>query len=425
MKRILSGLLACLLLAATPMALAEERAREGNLYLEGYPVVEEPVTFKVMIAKDNLSKQQPEDLKLYKAREEKSRVCFVYDTVPSTAVNERKATTFASGDYPDVFMNILNDSDVLTYGTAGALLPLEGYFEKYMPSFTKVMEDVTDTRKRITMPDGHIYGVPQINFYSTWPGDGVYIRTSQLINKTWLDKLNLAMPTTTEELVEVLRAFQTGDPNGNGQADEIPYSFVYGSGWAENMGESLYGPFGILGPCKYLNVQDGKAFYPMQDARYLDAIRYIRTLYAQGLIDPEAFTQDNARYRAKGNAETAVYGMFNAWTGDVEVGTARIKGENPEYVYMPPFKGPNGAPIWRNDAAGINTNKINLSATTENPEILLRWADMLFDADESVQEVWGMYGQACEKMEDGRYLRVPADPEGTMDTFMQLRQAMQ
>lgn len=25
-----------------------------------------------------------------------------------------------------------------------------------------------------------------------------------------------------EELTEVLRAFKTGDPNGNGQADEIP-----------------------------------------------------------------------------------------------------------------------------------------------------------------------------------------------------------
>ena len=29
------------------------------------------------------------------------------------------------------------------------------------------------------------------------------------------------MPTTTEELREVLKAFVTGDPNGNGEADEI------------------------------------------------------------------------------------------------------------------------------------------------------------------------------------------------------------
>lgn len=43
-----------------------------------------------------------------------------------------------------------------------------------------------------------------------------------MINKVWLDKLGLEVPTTLAELKEVLIAFRDGDPNGNGIQDEIP-----------------------------------------------------------------------------------------------------------------------------------------------------------------------------------------------------------
>ena len=68
-----------------------------------------------------------------------------------------------------------------------------------------------------TAPDGHIYALPQWAdcYHCTYP-DKLWI------NSTWLKKLNLQMPKTTEELRTVLRAFKTQDPNGNGKADEIP-----------------------------------------------------------------------------------------------------------------------------------------------------------------------------------------------------------
>ena len=49
-----------------------------------------------------------------------------------------------------------------------------------------------------------------------------YTRHGAMIRQDWLDKLGLKMPVTQEEFVDVLRAFKTQDPNGNGQADEIP-----------------------------------------------------------------------------------------------------------------------------------------------------------------------------------------------------------
>ena len=42
------------------------------------------------------------------------------------------------------------------------------------------------------------------------------------MNMKWLENLDLEVPTTSEELKDVLTAFATQDPNGNGVKDEIP-----------------------------------------------------------------------------------------------------------------------------------------------------------------------------------------------------------
>ncbi len=67
-----------------------------------------------------------------------------------------------------------------------------------------------------TSADGNIYSMTQ---YEPQAWNMTPYRL--YINQTWLDKLGLNVPTTTDEYKEVLKAFATQDPNGNGQADEI------------------------------------------------------------------------------------------------------------------------------------------------------------------------------------------------------------
>ena len=59
------------------------------------------------------------------------------------------------------------------------------------------------------------------------------------INKTWLDKLGLQMPTTWDELENVLDAFKTQDPNGNGKADEVPMNI-------RSLGFGLWSPLALM-----------------------------------------------------------------------------------------------------------------------------------------------------------------------------------
>lgn len=412
MKKLFCMILASLLaLSMTGAAFAAEPV----IVEPQMPLTDTPVTYEAMIVPHALDTGDPNEKPVYVEREEKTGVDIHWTVVPDTSKAERIATTFASGELPDLFVNMLGNNEVLTYGMAGALLPVSDYLE-YMPNFASILETMPDVKAAVTMPDGKIYGIPQVNMWSVRPGDGVYARTSVFINREWLAKLNLEAPTTTEAFLDVLRAFKTGDPNDNGEADEIPLSFVY-NGWSEIPGSLLYGPFGLIGMGYQMNVKDGKCFYAIQDERYIDAVKYIRSLWTEGLIDPEAFTQDAKRYYAKGLEAVDQYGVFIDWAGGSVVGNEKVgvkATDERTYVPMAPLTGPDGDCLWSNEPAGINTNRLCIASTVENPELICRWADALFVADTGIQEIWGQFGTHNRKNEDGTWTRIaaPADVNG-------------
>ena len=98
--------------------------------------------------------------------------------------------------------------------------PLDVLIDQYAPHVAARIAEREDYQRALKSPDGKIHALPN--------GDEstqIRIPTHTWINKAWLDKLGLDMPTNTEELKEVLIAFRDEDPNGNGIADEIPFAF--------------------------------------------------------------------------------------------------------------------------------------------------------------------------------------------------------
>ena len=182
MKKLVALLLAVLMVMSAA-AFAEPVVSEPEM-----PLTDTPANYDAMIVLHGMDVGDPNEKSLYVAREEQTGVNIEWTVIPSTSQAERIATTFASGELPDLFANMLNNSDVLTYGMSGALLPISDYLE-YMPNFSSILEAMPDVKAAVTMHDGKIYGLPQINMWSVWPGNGVYQRSSVFINKNWLEKL--------------------------------------------------------------------------------------------------------------------------------------------------------------------------------------------------------------------------------------------
>ena len=136
------------------------------------------------------------------------------------------------GELPDAIFDAgYTDYDLLKLAKDGTIIPLEDLIEKYMPNSKKVLEKAPEYKSMITAPDGHIYSFPWIEELGSGKESIHSVNDFPWINMEWLNKLGLKMPTTTEELKQVLIAFKTKDPNGNGKADEIPTVLILITTW--------------------------------------------------------------------------------------------------------------------------------------------------------------------------------------------------
>ena len=110
-------------------ASAEERKMEGNLYVEGYPIVKEPETFRFLVDDGG----QPADKYLVPKIEEATNVKVEWLVFPYEIAKEKKNIMINSGDYPDVIGGwLLSENEVLNYGPGdGLFVPIEESIAKY------------------------------------------------------------------------------------------------------------------------------------------------------------------------------------------------------------------------------------------------------------------------------------------------------
>lgn len=235
------------------------------------------------------------------------------------------------------------------------------------------------------------------------------------INQKWLDRLELSMPTTTEEFYEVLKAFKEKDPNGNGLQDEIPLINMHQMG-NTNISEAWVFPcFGVYDNTSYseltyhLMMQDGKTLFTPAQEGYKEALRYLNRLYSEGLLDQEIFTTTPDVVTAKLMDTNDIVGTFCAWTISNGVGYDRMD----DFTQLLPLEGPNGDKGWTviSDIE-IGRNMFAITSSNPYPEATMRWIDEFYSLDTTIQTFYGPYGIMTEKQDDGTVIAFEP-PEGT------------
>ncbi|MGM7723323.1 ABC transporter substrate-binding protein [Metabacillus sp. Hm71] len=349
-----------------------------------FPLKEE-VTLKFITQSSPLAPKDPNEKLIYKRLEEKTGVHIEWKNYTNDVFVEKRNLAVASGDLPDAIMDAgYSDYDLLKLAKDGAIIPVEDLIDNYMPNLKKVLEAAPEYRAMMTAPDGHIYSFPWIEELGTGKENIHSIDDFPWINVEWLNKLGLKMPKTTEELKQVLLAFKTKDPNGNGKADEIPMSFIINHGGEDPA--FLFGSFGLGDNWDHTVVSnEGKVLFTAADEGYKEAIAYFADLYKLGLIDIEAFEHDWNTYLAKGKDER--YGMYFTWD------KANITGMNDKYQLMPPLAGPDGhINATRTNGMGFDRGRMVITSANKNLELTAKWIDQLYDPHQSVQNNWGTYG---------------------------------
>lgn len=333
--------------------------------------------------------------------------------IPAGQWNEKKNALLAGGVelLPDV-INSLNHADIATYAPQGYFVKIDEYLsEELTPNLMDLFKRYPEFKAAITFSDGHIYSLPTINMLP--------FRQSPyniFINKEWLDKLELDIPTNYEDFYKVLCAFRDNDCNGNGDpTDEIPLAGLFASGTDYFRWISLFAAMGY--PVGSINLNfmyvtdDHRVTLAPLEEGFDDALRYFKKLYSEDLLQKETFTMTNAEYTDLGNSATAVYGVYCDWFGNVVVGSENFD----EYVVLPPMAGPDGSTTWSNMGTSLfyGGGGTVINAEASNIEACIKWLDYLYLPEISLQTTRGNFGVVIEKNEeDGMYHYINSD-----DTF--------
>lgn len=374
----------------------------GSAMAAGFPLVTEPTTFTVFGQRDQ-NQANWDEVYVLNEYAKMTGVTMDWQEVPSQGFDEVKNLLFASNDLPDLFIRAyINNNNVIQYGVNSAqLMPLNDLIDQYAPNLKALMEQYPSIRQSITAPDGNIYTLPGVDISDTG-----LMGFKQWINKDWLAKLGLAMPTTTEELKQVLIAFRDGDPNGNGQQDEIPLgirepSSVY----------CLGGSFGLQYQMRdtYNIDENGKLHNWLCDDTFKEYLMYMNDLYTEGLLWQEYYKNDRPAWRS--NLANALFGAMDMPYSDVFLSV------EDQFEALPPLVGPSGDQLWSDANTASSPGFFAISNTCKNPEIAMQWVDYFYSAEGSLFFRYGVEGVTYHFDETG-YPRMNDDILNAAEGFM-------
>lgn len=279
------------------------------------------------------------------------------------AWTEAKGTLLDGSDnMPDVlFKAQLTGDEMTSLYEKGMLIDLKPYLAEYAPNLTALLQAHPEWEAEITLPGGQIVALPTIN---ELPANNV-----AWINTMWLKNVKMEMPTTVEELTDVLRAFRDQDPNQNGRSDEIPVTFT--SLWdLRYLGQA----FGMLTNDYYLRAKDGKIEFMADSEENHAFLTWLHQLWQEGLIDQNGFTSLDTMRAITDKDAAITYGIvFGATAMNLVPPESAIN-----YAALMPMRCNGEDGKWRQLQSQIVRGTFAITSHCANPGEVLTWVDYLY-----------------------------------------------
>jgi len=332
------------------------------------PITDEPITLKVwQWALDNQATDF-ENLWYYQQMAAHTNINLDWTVIKESEWNESINMMFLGTDLPDVIIrpNIgLNIEDLGV--TQGLIMPLDDYIEDNMPNYSSRlgMNNVSDV---LRASDGNMYYIGYLVAQNI-NHDGTFF-----INRTWLEAVNKEVPTTIDELTDVLRAFRDEKPGADGM---WPMSASEG---LEHHIQGIYTYFAMFGvPLQrwvYASVDaNGNVVFPGYMDGFREACEWLAMCYAEGLLDPDALTQGPDPWNLKVNSDQVGFQTYlrliaTAWANPETI-------ENWEHI-LPPAgnRTPSVPRILEYPEIGAV-----LTVTNKHPAETLQWLDLQFETE--------------------------------------------
>lgn len=270
-----------LLCSSIPFAMAEDPVVDFAS-LEGVIKYEEPIEIsfaRTMVSNLVMDENNPK-MKSYTENiwmdtfKEALNINVTYDWVATDdEANDAKwGAAIASGNVPDA--GIVSDAVFQQLMEAGMVADMTDIYEKEANSLFKSMN--TPGVLAAMSTGGRLYGLPAAG--------GLYCGNAVLfVRLDWMEKLNLEMPKTIDDVVAIARAFKE---NKLGGEDTIGLMFADGSGANDGLLKGFMNGYDAYRDI-WVEDAEGKLAWSNTLPEMREALLALQALYAEGLINSD------------------------------------------------------------------------------------------------------------------------------------------
>ena len=301
-----------------------------------------------------------------------------------TEWTNRKKELLEGVNLPDVlFKASLTTAETQALYSKGYIIDLKPYLAEYAPNLWALLQGNEAWMKALTLEDGSIPALPMINTLQT--NDAMWINT------TWLRRLGMEVPTTADELTEVLRAFREKDPNNNGSRDEIPLTFI-GMWELRFLGHA----FGIIDNDYYVTARDGQVTSSLTTDENRAFLTWLHTLWEERLLDHNGFNMADSMRQITDEKKPIPYGMMMSSNPLTVVPSAALK----QFSMLMPLTY-DGKQEYRSLLGDLVRGTFAITSACKEPEKLVAWVDYLYTEEGSLEMLYGREGEEYVWREDG------------------------
>lgn len=300
-------------------------------------------------------------------------------------------TAMLSGDQqlPDaLFKANLTTHETVELYNKGIIIDLKPYLAEHAPTLWALLEQHPEWMEAVTLPTGEIVALPSL--------DEAQFTNAMWINSVWLQKIGKEMPTTAEELTEVLRAFRDRDMNGNGKRnDEVPLTFS--SMWDLRF---LAHAFGINANDYYVTAdENGKVTEILTSDENRAFLTWLHQLWEEKLLDQTGFA---GLRDVSLNLEEDTEITYGVMLSSSPIQLVQLEAMK-EYALLEPLVY-NGKQVYRDLTGDVIRGTFAITSACKDPAALLKWVDYLYTEEGFILSEAGAEGEEYVINDDGTWM---------------------
>ncbi len=381
MKKIFKGLLFCsLVLSLLLGGCGKQQKTAGG--------GSDTVTFWVKNACSEFVSSY-NDVESLKEMQKKIGINVEYIHPSSGSVETQFNILMASGEFPDIIEYDWANSypgGVSKAYQDGIITKLNEHMNQ-LPNYSEAIKKYSDSY--VSELDGSVFLFATLKDNEL--SNSYY---GHMVREDWLEKLGIPIPETIDDWYEMLKAFKSKDPNGNGQADEIPYTTYKGGGFFD------FAPAWGVMKGTFHPTPDGRFVYGSIEPAFKDFLIEMNKWYSEGLIDPEFSSIDKSV--TDSNMANDIAGSTTGYIGSQMGNYLSARKDDPSYKLiatpwpalkqgMPQYL---GTQITRLGLYGVGAA---VTQKSKNLDAALKFLDYCYSDEGTILQNWGIEGVTYEK----------------------------